>query len=425
MTNFDLTCLINKKRKKLKFLEMAAKRWVGDLKESDLKGKKVLVRADLYVTMDDNLNITDDSCIHNALPTFKYLMNYGAVVIICSHLGSPGGCGSTSSLKPLLPRLSELLGVEVKITDWCIGNSIKNLVAEIPNGGVVLLENVRFHKGEVTNDPWFARNLASVADLYVNDCFLTVHRTDASSVGVTRFLRPSVAGFMVHKELEYLVRAVSNPERPFAAIVGGGLLSSKIGVIKHLLEKVDILILGGRMISTFNRANGLPVGSSSVEEDMIDAAKFVIEKAGVYKVSLHFPTDVVVADRCAPDANCKTVAACAIPDGWMCMDIGSESIEAFNASLDTARTVVYQGSMGLFDFPKFAHETYAIAMKLAELSSKAATTIVGGGESTAFMHRLGLANKISHTSTRGVASKELLEGKLLPAIVALDDASAY
>ncbi|KAI3951456.1 hypothetical protein MKW92_006502 [Papaver armeniacum] len=416
-----LSNLINKKRRKLMFIEMAAKKNVGDLKESDLKGKKVLVRTDFYVPLDDNLNIIDDLNIRNALPTIKYLINYGAKVVICSHLGVPKG--PLYSLKAVVPRLSELLGVKVEMANGCAGNKVKSFVARIPNGGVVLLENVRFHKGELTNGLEFARKIASVADLYVNDCFLTAHRTDASSVGVSNFLRPSVAGFLVQKELDYLVGAISYPKRPFAAIVGGIKLSLKIRVIEYLLEKVDILILGGRMISTFNKANGLPVGSSPVEEDMIDAAESIIEKAKVKGVVLHLPVDVVIADQCAPDANCKTVATCGIPDGWMILDIGSDSIKAFNASLDTARTVVHHGSIGKYKFDKFSHGTNAITMKLAELTGRGVTTIVGGGESIIAMHKLGLADKVSHTSTGGVASKELLEGKLLPGIIALDDAS--
>ncbi|MCL7036332.1 hypothetical protein MKW94_016736 [Papaver nudicaule] len=420
MTTVDLRSLVNKKRKKLSFMEMAAKKCVSDLKESDLKGKKVLLRADFYVPLDVNLNIADDSNIRNALPTIKYLMNYGAIVIICCHLIIPGG--SRYSLKLVVSRLSDLLGVEVEMAHGCIGDKVQSLVNTIPEGGVVLLENVRFYRAELSNDLEFAKRLASIADLYVNDCFITAHRTDASNVGVTKFLRPSVAGFLVQKELDYLVGAVSYPKRPVAAIVGGLSLSLKISVIEYLLEIVDILIIGGSLISTFNRAIGLPVGSSPVEEDMIDAAKLVIEKARVKNVTLQLPIDFVIADQCAPDANCKTVAASAIPDGWTIMDIGSDSIEAFQASLDTASTVVYSGNMGLYKLDKFAHGTKAIAMKVAELSGRGVTTIVGGGDSTVAMHKLGLAKKMSHTSTGGVASKELLEGKLLPGILALDDA---
>ncbi|KAI3861689.1 hypothetical protein MKX03_030794 [Papaver bracteatum] len=474
-TTSDLRSLVSKKRNKLLFMEMLAKRSVGDLKESDLKGKRVLVRADLNVTLDDYLKISDDSCIKKVLPTIKYLISYGAKVIICSHLGVPGG--RKYSLRHLVRRLSELLEVKVVMANGCFGDNVQRLVGGIQNGGVVLLENVRFYKGELRNDPVFARKLASVADLYVNDCFLTAQRTDASSVGVTKFLRPSVAGFLVHKiffgDLEFsqpsvlcwfspsplrfrpnlaifntealpsvdiprLSRnltiigsevpptqlSVLNPKKPFAAVVGGGLLSSKLRLIEYLLEKVDILILGGRMISTFNRANGLPVGSSPVEEDMIDAARLVIEKARVKNVALHLPTDVVIADQLAPDANCRTVGAGAIPDGWILMDIGPESIKAFNASMDTSQTVVYQGTMGKSDFDKFAHGTIAIAKKLAEITSKGVTTIIGGGESLADMDRLGLAEKMSHTSTRGKASKLLLEGRLLSGIVALDNVFA-
>ncbi|KAI3862503.1 hypothetical protein MKW92_017718 [Papaver armeniacum] len=419
-TTADLSSLIKKKRRKLMFLDMVAKRNVGDLKESDLKGKKVLVRVDLYVPLDDNLNIIDDSNIRNSLPTLNYLINHGAKVIICSHLGVPNG--PVYSLKPVVPRLSELLGVKVEMGNGYVWKQVKSLIAGIPDGGVVLLENVRFCKGELINNLEFARKLASVADLYVNDCFLTAHRTDASSVGVTKFLRPSVAGFLVQKELDYLVGAVSYAKRPFAAVVGGFKLSLKIRVIEYLLDKVDILILGGRMISTFNKASGLPVGSSPVEEDLVDAAKSIIEKAKVKEVVLHLPVDVVIADQCAPDANCKTVAACGIPDGWMILDIGSDSIKAFNASLDTTNTIIYHGSMGGCKFDKFAHGTKAIIMKLVELTEKGVTTIVGGGESIIAIHKLGLADKVSHTSTGGLPVKKLFEGKLLPGIVALDSA---
>ncbi|RZC93302.1 hypothetical protein C5167_030423 [Papaver somniferum] len=408
----------NTERIKSMFMELPAKKNVGDLKESDLKGKKVLVRTDFNVPLDANLNVTDDTKLINALPTLNYLINYGAKIIICSHLVAPHG--RKYSLKPVVSRLSELLGVDVEMTKGCIGMRVHSLVSRMPNGGVVLLENVRLYRGELKNAPALARILASYADLYVNDCFLTAHRTDASSVGVTKFLRPSVAGFLMQKELDYLIGAVLKPKRPFAAIVGGIKLSREIRVIEYLLEKVDILILGGRMISTFNRANGLPVGSSPVQEDMIDTAKSIIEKAKVRGVVLHLPVDVVIADQCAPDASCKTVAAASVPDGWMILDIGSDSIQAFNASLDTAKTVLLHGSLGVYNFDKFEHGTEAITMKLAELTGKGVTTIVAGGESIKTIHKLGYAEKVSHTSTGGVSSDGLLEGKLLPGIYSLD-----
>ncbi|MCL7043192.1 hypothetical protein MKW94_008326 [Papaver nudicaule] len=306
----------------------------------------------------------------------------------------------------------------------CIGEEVEKMVAAIPNGGVLLLENVRFHKEEEKNDPEFAKNLASLADLYVNDAFGTAHRAHASTEGVTKFLRPSVAGFLMQKELDYLVGAVSNPKRPFAAIVGGSKVSSKIGVIESLLEKVDILLLGGGMIFTFYKAQGLPVGSSLVEEDKLDLAKSLMEKAKAKGVSLLLPTDVVIADKFAADANSKTVAASAIPDGWMGLDIGPDSIKTFSASLDTTKTVIWNGPMGVFEMEKFAHGTDAIAKKLAELSGKGVTTIIGGGDSVAAVEKVGLADKMSHISTGGGASLELLEGKPLPGVLALDDASA-
>ncbi|RZC47160.1 hypothetical protein C5167_040115 [Papaver somniferum] len=403
---------------------MATKRSVGDLKEADLQGKKVFVRVDLNVPLDDNSNITDDTRVRAAVPTIQYLISHGARVILSSHLGRPKGVTPKYSLKPLVPRLSELIGIKVEMANDCIGEEVEKMVAAIPNGGVLLLENVRFYKEEEKNDPEFAKKLASLADLYVNDAFGTAHRAHASTEGVTKFLRPSVAGFLMQKELDYLVGAVSNPKRPFAAIVGGSKVSSKIGVIESLLEKVDILLLGGGMIFTFYKAQGLSVGSSLVEEDKLELASSLMEKAKVKGVSLLLPTDVVIADKFAPDANSKTVAASAIPDGWMGLDIGPDSIKTFSASLDTTQTVIWNGPMGVFEMEKFAYGTDAIAKKLAELSGKGVTTIIGGGDSVAAVEKVGLADKMSHISTGGGASLELLEGKPLPGVLALDDASA-
>ncbi|PIA33490.1 hypothetical protein AQUCO_04100136v1 [Aquilegia coerulea] len=285
---------------------MATKRSVGDLKESDLKGKKVFVRVDLNVPLDDNLKITDDTRVRAAIPTIKYLIGNGAKVILSSHLGRRKGVTPKYSLKPLVvvvPRLSELLGIKVEMANDCIGEEVEKLVATITEGGVLLLENVRFYKEEEKNDPEFAKKLASLADLYVNDAFGTAYRAHASTEGVTKYLKPAVARFLMQKELDYLVGAVSNPKRPFAAIVGGSKVSSKIGVIESLLEKVDILLLGGGMIFTFYKAQGNKVGSSLVEEDKLDLATSLLEKAKSKGVSLLLPTDVVIADKFAGDAN--------------------------------------------------------------------------------------------------------------------------
>ncbi|KAK1257541.1 hypothetical protein QJS04_geneDACA017780 [Acorus gramineus] len=401
---------------------MATKKSVGSLKGGDLKGKKVFVRVDLNVPLDDSLNITDDTRVRGAVPTIKYLMEHGSRVILCSHLGRPKGVTPKYSLKPLVPRLSELLGIQVDMADDCIGESVEKKVAALSDGRVLLLENVRFYKEEEKNDPEFAKKLASLADLYVNDAFGTAHRAHASTEGVTKYLKPAVAGFLMQKELDYLVGAVANPKRPFAAIVGGAKVSSKIGVIESLFEKVDILLLGGGMIFTFYKAQGYSVGSSLVEEDKLDLAKALIEKAKAKGISLLLPTDVVIADKFAGDANSKVVPASSIPDGWMGLDIGPDSIKTFNESLDTTKTVIWNGPMGVFEFEKFAAGTTAIAKKLAELSGKGVTTIIGGGDSVAAVEKAGLADKMSHISTGGGASLELLEGKTLPGVLALNDA---
>ncbi|KAF5477306.1 hypothetical protein F2P56_003956 [Juglans regia] len=408
---------------------MATKRSVSTLKEADLKGKRVLERVDLNVPLDDNLNITDDTRIRAAVPTIKYLQSHGAKVILCSHLGRPKGVTPKYSLKPLVPRLSELLGLEVcslftrvKMGNDCIGEEVQKIVDELPEGGVLLLENVRFYKEEEKNDPEFAKKLASLADVYVNDAFGTAHRAHASTEGVAKYLKPAVAGFLMQKELDYLVGAVANPKRPFAAIVGGSKVSTKIGVIESLLGKVDLLLLGGGMIFTFYKAQGYSVGSSLVEEDKLDLATSLMEKAKLKGVSLLLPTDVVIADKFAADANSKVVPASSIPDGWLGLDIGPDSIKTFSEALDTTQTIIWNGPMGVFEFDKFAVGTEAIAKKLAELTAKGVTTIVGGGDSVAAVEKLGLADKMSHISTGGGASLELLEGKPLPGVLALDDA---
>ncbi|CAL5392175.1 unnamed protein product [Camellia sinensis] len=344
--------------------EMATKKRVATLKEADLKGKKVFVRVDLNVPLDDNLNITDDTRVRAAVPTIKYLMGHGAKVILASHLGCPKGATPKYSLKPLVPRLSELLGIEVKMANDCIGEEVQIMVAEIPEGGVPLLEN-----------------LASLADLYVNDAFGTAHRAHASTEGVAKYLKPSVAGFLMQKELDYLVGVVSNPKKPFAAIIGGSKVSSKIGVIESLLEKVDMLLLGRGMIFTFYKAQGYSVGLSLVEEDKLDLATSLLEKAKSKGVALMLPTDVVAADKFAADANSKIVPTSGIPDGWMGLDIGPDIIKTFGEALDSTKTVIWNGPISVFEFDKFAVGTETIAKKLADLSGgKGVTTIVGGGD---------------------------------------------
>lgn len=322
-----------------------------------MKGKRVFVRVDLNVPLDDSCNITDDNRIRAAVPTIKYLMGHGAKLILASHLGRPKGVTPKYSLKPIVPRLSELLGVEVRMANDCIGEEVEKMIAETPEGGVVLLENVRFYKEEEKNDPEFAKKLASLADVYVNDAFGTAHRAHASTEGVAKYLKPAVAGFLMQKELDYLVGAVANPKKPFAAIVGGSKVSTKIGVIESLLGKVDMLLLGGGMIFTFYKAQGHSVGSSLVEEDKLDLATSLLEKAKSKGVSLLLPTDVVIADKFAADANCKIVPASDIPDGWMGLDIGPDSMETFSKALEMTKTIIWNGPMGVFEFEKFAAGT--------------------------------------------------------------------
>ncbi|XP_031505178.1 phosphoglycerate kinase, cytosolic-like isoform X5 [Nymphaea colorata] len=402
---------------------MATKGSVRDLRREELRGKRVFLRVDLNVPLGENHRITDDTRIRASIPTIKYLMDGGAKVILASHLGRPKGVTPKYSLSPLVPRLSELLGINVEKADDCIGDEVAKKVLSLPDGGVLLLENVRFYQEEEKNDPGFAKKLASLADLYVNDAFGTAHRAHASTEGVAKLLKPAVAGFLMQKELDYLVGAVSNPRRPFAAVVGGSKVSTKIGVIESLLEKVDILILGGGMIFTFFKAQGYSVGSSLVEEDKLNLATSLIEKATAKGVALLLPTDVIVADKFAPDAESKVVPAKAIPEGWMGLDIGPDSTQAFCDALESAKTVIWNGPMGVFEFEKFAVGTQAIAKKLGELTGNGVTTIIGGGDTVAAVEKAGLGEKMSHISTGGGASLELLEGKMLPGVLALDDAA--
>ena len=367
------------------------------------------------------MNITDDTRIRAAVPTLKYLADNGAKVVLTSHLGRPkSGPEDKFRLTPIVPRLTELLGKAVLKADDCIGPEVESKVKAMSNGDVLLLENVRFYKEEEKNDPEFAKKLASVADLYVNDAFGTAHRAHASTEGVTKYLSPSVAGFLLQKELDYLDGAVSAPKRPFAAIVGGSKVSSKIGVIESLLGKCDKIILGGGMIFTFYKARGMAVGSSLVEEDKLDLAKELEAKAKAMGVEFLLPVDVVIADKFAPDANTQVVDVNAIPDGWMGLDIGPKSIDIFNKTLGECQTVIWNGPMGVFEFDAFSKGTFAVANTLANMSD--AITIIGGGDSVAAVEKAGVAEKMSHISTGGGASLELLEGKVLPGVAALNEA---
>ncbi len=400
-----------------------SKKTVANLSAADLAGKRVLVRVDFNVPLDDAGKITDDTRIRAALPTIQHLTSNGAKVILASHFGRPKGkVVDSMRLTPVAVRLSELLGQPVVKTDSCIGDEAAAKVAAMNNGDVVLLENVRFFAEEEANDPEFSKQLASLADLYVNDAFGTAHRAHASTEGVTKFLRPSVGGFLIEKELQYLQAAIEHPKRPLAAIVGGSKVSSKITVIDTLLDKVDKLFIGGGMIFTFYKARGLAVGKSLVEEDKLDLARALEAKAKEKGVELLLPTDVVLADNFSPDANSQTVSVDAIPDGWMGLDIGPDSVKAFQAALATCQSVIWNGPMGVFEFDKFAAGTKAIAETLATLTPKGVTTIIGGGDSVAAVEKVGVADQMSHISTGGGASLELLEGKVLPGIAALDDA---
>lgn len=399
-----------------------SKKTLANLAASDLSGKRVLVRADFNVPLDDQGNITDDTRIRAALPTIQDLTSKGAKVILASHFGRPKGVTEKYRLTPVQKRLSELLGQEVVKTDDCIGDQVTAAVGGLQNGQVLLLENVRFHPEEEKNDPEFSKQLAANADLYVNDAFGTAHRAHASTEGVTHYLSPSVAGYLIEKELQYLQSAIESPQRPLAAIIGGSKVSSKIGVIETLLEKCDKLLLGGGMIFTFYKARGLNVGKSLVEEDKLELAKSLEAKAKERGVSLLLPTDVVVADNFSADANDQIVSIENIPDGWMGLDIGPDSLKVFQDALADCKTVIWNGPMGVFEFEKFAKGTEGIAQTLAGLTGQGATTIIGGGDSVAAVEQLGLGEKMSHISTGGGASLELLEGKELPGIAALDDA---
>ena len=389
------------------------------IKDIDVNNKKVLVRCDFNVPLDGETGeITDNRRIRAALPTIQYLLDNNAKVILCSHLGRPKGeVNEKYSLKPVALELSKLLGREVKLAHDVIGEDAENLTSSMKEGEIVLLENVRFHKEEEKNEPEFAKKLASFAEIYVNDAFGTAHRAHASTEGVSHYL-PAVSGFLIEKELEFLGKALENPERPFVAILGGAKVSDKIGVIENLLEKVDTLIIGGGMAYTFLKAQGNNIGKSLCEEDKIDLAKIILEKAQEKGVKLILPIDNHVAIEYSNEAEDRFVASTEIPEEYMGLDIGPETIELFKSIVKDAKTVLWNGPLGVCEFKKYEVGTKAVAEMLSQSN---AVTVIGGGDSAAAIEKLGLADKMTHISTGGGASLEFLEGKVLPGIACLGE----
>ncbi len=388
------------------------------VKDIDLKGKKVLVRCDFNVPMDENQNITDNRRIVAALPTIEYLIEQGCKIVLCSHLGRPKGeVKKEFSLAPVAKELSKLLGKEVIMANDVIGDDAKNKASKLNNGDVMLLENVRFHREETDNDPEFAKKLSEFGEVFVNDAFGTAHRAHASTEGVTHYL-PAVSGFLIEKELKFLGDALKNPERPFMAILGGRKVSDKIGVIESLLEKVDVLMIGGAMAYTFFKSMGYEVGNSVCELDKIDLAKEIMEKAKAKNVKFMLPVDTKVGKEFDPNTESKTVKFSEIPEGWEGFDIGEETIKMYSEEVKKAKTIIWNGPVGLFEFDQFAIGTNSIAKALADVD---AVKIIGGGDSAAAVEKAGLAEKFTHISTGGGASLEFLEGKKLPGIEALQD----
>ena len=388
------------------------------VEDIDVSGKKVIVRCDFNVPQDENGRITDDKRIVAALPTIKYLLEHNAAVILCSHLGRPKGEFKMKySLAPVAERLSELLGQKVTLAKDVIGEDAKKLAAALKPGEAMLLENVRFHKEEEKNDPAFAKELASMAEIYVNDAFGTAHRAHASTAGIADYL-PAVCGFLIQKEISIMGKALADPARPFVAILGGAKVSDKIGVINNLIEKCDTIIIGGGMSYTFMKAMGKEIGTSLCEEDKLDLAKDLMKKAEDKGVKLLLPVDTVCADHFAADATPVVYDAGALPADMMGLDIGPKTIELFSDAVKDAGTVVWNGPMGVFEFDAFAVGTKAVAKAIA---ASHAVSIIGGGDSAAAVEKLGFADKMSHISTGGGASLEFLEGLVLPGIACLED----
>jgi phosphoglycerate kinase len=391
------------------------------IRDIDLAGKRVIVRVDFNVPLDSARHITDDTRIRAALPTIRYLLDRGAAVILMSHLGRPDGkVVDTLRLAPAAQRLSELLGRPVEMATESIGPEVEAQAKALQPGQVLLLENLRFHKEEEKNNPDFARQLAALGEVYVNDAFGTAHRAHASTEGVTHYL-PGVAGFLMEKEINFLGSALEHPRRPFAAIIGGAKVSDKIAVLERLIGMVDSLLIGGGMANTFLKAEGYEIGDSLFEESKLDVARDLISKAQQRGIEFLLPIDVVVADRFAADAHYKVVASDQVQPGWRILDIGPKTIEAFSKDLADAQTIVWNGTLGVAEMPAFAKGTDAIIAILAGRTAAGATTIIGGGDSAAAVEQTGAAEKMTHVSTGGGASLEFLEGRILPGVAALQD----
>ncbi len=384
------------------------------VRDVELKGKRVLMRADFNVPLDND-TITDDNRIRAALPTIKYILEQGACLVLMSHLGRPKGkVDPQLSLKPVAQRLGELLGQDVQMGPDTIGDEVKAMAKALKPGEVLLLENTRFHAGEKKNDPAFAQQLAKLGEIFVNDAFGTAHRAHASTEGVTQYL-PAVAGFLIEKEINFLGQATGDPKHPYVVILGGAKVSDKIGVIKNMLGKADHVLIGGGMANTFFKAQGLEMGDSLVEDDVLDTAKALLAEAGD---KLVLPTDAVIADAFDNDANTKVVPVDQVEAGWRILDIGPQTVEAYKTILKKAKTVAWNGPMGVFEMENFAKGTFAIAELLADID---AVTVIGGGDSASAVAKAGVADQVSHVSTGGGASLEFLEGKTLPGIAALED----
>lgn len=389
------------------------------IRDINVKGKRVFVRVDYNVPLDENQKITDDLRIVESLPTIKYLLEQDAKIILASHLGRPKGEKKPKySLKPVAERLSTLLGKTVKFAPDCIGDEVKKMCDELKSGEVILLENLRFYKQEEGNDPEFCKQLAALAEVYVNDAFGTAHRAHASTEGITKYLSPKVSGFLIEKEIKYLGEALDKPQRPFVAILGGAKVSTKIGVIDNLLKKVDVLLIGGGMIFTFYKAQGFEIGASLLEPETVQQAKELLIKFKTSKAKVILPVDCQIADKFEEGANTQIVDVDKIPAGWIGVDIGPKSIELFKAEIQKAKTIVWNGPAGVFEIAKFAEGTKKVAQFLAE--SKA-ITVIGGGDSASAVEKFNVKDKMTHVSTGGGASLEFLEGITLPGIAALDD----